>query len=116
MNVNAVSLGCMLARSRTRAETEGSITDVNLPCCATTRAAGTALAGSRSCVAHRGASTDCGQRELRPDFLQVAVGSAEESAPAQQALEVEVCIVLPGVAHAAKDLDRGVADGRQLRR
>ena len=53
---------------------------------------------------------------MRADLGDVLIGSAEESAPAQQALEVEVCVVLPGVAHAAKNLDRGVADGRQLRR
>jgi hypothetical protein len=41
---------------------------------------------------------------------------AEERAPRQQPLEPQVGVVLPRVADAAEDLDRGVGDGRQLSR
>lgn len=51
---------------------------------------------------------DHGLREPCADFLDVAVGAAEEGAPAQQPLEVEVCVVFPGLADATKDLDCGV--------
>ncbi len=51
--------------------------------------------------------------ELRADLLEVAVGCAEVCTPTQEALEVEVGVVLPGEADAAEHLDRGVTDGGQ---
>src|SRR6202158_2296362 len=57
-----------------------------------------------------------GHCQLPADLLQVSVGAAEEGAPAEQALEVQMSVVLPGVADAAEHLDRGVGDGGQLPR
>ena len=49
--------------------------------------------------------------ELRAELHEVAVGAVQECAPAQQALEVKVSVVLPGVADTAEDLDGCVTDG-----
>src|SRR5258705_5412266 len=57
-----------------------------------------------------------GRRELPADLLQVSVGATEEGAPTEQALEIQVGVVLPRVADAAEDLDRGVGDAGQLAR
>src|SRR3979409_1644053 len=51
--------------------------------------------------------------KARTEFGQIPVGSAEKCAPAQQALEVKMCIVLPGVADTAEYLDGGIAHGGQ---
>src|SRR5580693_8579131 len=52
-------------------------------------------------------------RKLRTEFGEVLVGAAEKFAPAQQALEVKMSIVFPGVSDAAEHLDGCVAHGGQ---
>src|ERR1700761_1023447 len=48
------------------------------------------------------------------EFSEVAVGSAEKRAPAEQTFEVEVRVVLPGIADATEYLDRRVTYLGQL--
>src|SRR3981081_4114137 len=69
------------------------------------RAAGIRNPSSRSLATSLG--------KARTEFGQIPVGSAEKCAPAQQALEVKMCIVLPGVADPAEHLDGGIAHGGQ---
>src|ERR1700761_5737812 len=58
-------------------------------------------------------SVKYGLGELRADLHEALVRSIEKRAPAQQALEVQVGVVLPGVANTTEDLYSRVTDGGQ---
>src|ERR1700761_4871368 len=54
-----------------------------------------------------------GVDELRANVDEVAVRSAQKRVPAQQPLEIQLGVVLPGVADAAEDLNGVVANAGQ---